>query len=116
MPEVEEKIFKEVIHFHYMTYMATPQHKNACTRNHEIYNFGRPFLGHHNYIHTLSVLCLGVENKTFKEIMQIHHMTYMATPLQKDPLPESHTISNFGKRFLVSFSYICYIPKLIKIG
>ena len=31
------------------------------------YNFGRPFLGHHYYIHSLSYLCLGVEKKIFKE-------------------------------------------------
>ena len=33
--------------FYYMTYMNTPQHKNPCQGGHEIYNFGRPFLGHH---------------------------------------------------------------------
>ena len=32
-----------------MTYMATPEHKNPCPRGHEIYNFIRPFLGHHYY-------------------------------------------------------------------
>ena len=30
-------------------------------------NFGRPFLGHHYYILSLSVLCLGVEKKIFKK-------------------------------------------------
>ena len=45
---------------------------------HEIYNFGRPFLGHHYYILGLSDLCLEVE-EIFKEIMQFHYMTYMAT-------------------------------------
>ena len=29
-PGVEEKIFKEIMHFHNMTYMATPEHKNPC--------------------------------------------------------------------------------------
>ena len=33
----------------YMTYMAPPQHKNPCPGGHEIYNFGRPFLGHFYY-------------------------------------------------------------------
>ena len=41
--------------------------KKPCPRSHEIYNFGRPFLGHHNYILTLSVLCLEEEKKNFKE-------------------------------------------------
>ena len=49
---------------------------------HEIYNFGRPFLGHYYYILTGSLfdLCLGVEKKIFKEIMYFHNVTYMATP------------------------------------
>mgnify|MGYP003692425057 CR=1 FL=1 len=51
---VEKKIFKEMMHFHYMTYMATPYYKNPCPEGHEIYNFGRPFLGNHYYILSLS--------------------------------------------------------------
>ena len=50
----EKKILKEMIHFHYMTYMATPKHKNPYPRGHEIYNFVRPFLTHHNY----ALVCL----------------------------------------------------------
>ena len=50
-----------------MTYMAAPQHKNPCPGIHEIYNFGRPFLGHHYYILSLSDLYLEVEKKIFKE-------------------------------------------------
>ena len=38
-PGVKMKIFKE-IKFHFMTYMATPLHKNTCLRGHGIYNFG----------------------------------------------------------------------------
>ena len=53
---VEKKIFEEIMHFHYMTYMATPQHKNPCPEGHEFYNLGRPFPGHHYYI--LSLVCL----------------------------------------------------------
>ena len=30
--------------------MLTPPHKNSCPRGHEIYKFGRPFLGDHYYI------------------------------------------------------------------
>ena len=63
-----------------MTYMAMPPHKNPCPRGHEIYNFGRPFLGHHYYILGLSDLCLGIEKKIFKEIMHFYYMTYMAMP------------------------------------
>ena len=51
---VEKKIFKEIKHFHYMTYMATPQHKSPCPSGHEIYNFGRPSL----IIITTNLVCL----------------------------------------------------------
>ena len=57
-----------IMHFHYMIDMATPLHKNHCPGGHETYNFGRPFLDHHYYKLSLSVLCLGVEKKIFKEI------------------------------------------------
>ena len=68
------------MHFPYMKYMATPYHKDPCPRVHEIYNFGRTFLGHHYYILILSDICMGVEKKIFIEIMHVHYMTYMATP------------------------------------
>ena len=83
-----------------MTYMAILWHKNPCPRGHEIYNFGRPFLGHHYYILGLSDLCLGIEKKIFKEIMHFHYMTYMATPKHKNPCPRGHEIYNFGRPFL----------------
>ena len=48
---VNKKIFKEIMYFHYMTYMAKPiLRKKTCPGGHEIYNLGRPFLGHHYYI------------------------------------------------------------------
>ena len=89
-----------------MTYMATPSHKNPCPRGHEIYNFGRPFLGHHYYILGLSDLCLGVEKKILKEIMHFYCMTYMATHQHKNPSPRSHEIYNFGRPFLGHLYYI----------
>ena len=63
-----------------MTYMTTPLHKNSCPGGHEIYNFGRPFLGHHNYVHILSDSCLGVEKMICIGKMHFHLMSYMATP------------------------------------
>ena len=105
---VEKKIFKEIMHFYYMTYMAMPQHKNPYPRGHEIYNFGRPFLGHHYYIHGLSDVCLGVEKKIFKEIMHFHYITYMATPEHKNSCPRGHEIYNFGRPFLVIIQQIRY--------
>ena len=55
--------------------MVTPKHKNPCPVGHEIYNFSRPFLGHHYNILSLSDLCLGVKKNIFKEIMNFHYMT-----------------------------------------
>ena len=52
-----------------MTYMVMPSQKNPCPRGHEIYNFGRTFLGHLHYMYIFSLpdLCLRVE-EDFKEI------------------------------------------------
>ena len=55
-----------------MTYMTMPWHENPCPGSHEIYNFGRPFPGHHNLILRMSVLCLEVERRIFKEIHQFY--------------------------------------------
>ena len=44
---VEKKILNEIMHFQFMNYMTTPQPRKPCPGGHEIYNFGRPFLGHH---------------------------------------------------------------------
>ena len=67
-----------------MTYMVTPYRKIPCPGGHESYNFGRPFLAnsyhYNNFILSLSDLCLEVEKKIFKEIMQFHYMTYMTMP------------------------------------
>ena len=54
--------------------------KNHCPRGHEIYNFGKPFLGYHYYKPGLSDLCLGGEKKIFKEIINFSYITYTATP------------------------------------
>ena len=101
----EEKIFKEIMNFHYKTNMDTTLPKNPFPVGNEIYNFGRRFLRHHNYILSLSVLCLGVEKKIFQEIIYFHYMTYMATPLHKNPSPGGHEIYNFGRPFLVHNYY-----------
>ena len=107
---VEKKIFKEIMHFYYMTYMAIPQHKNHCPGGHEIYNFGRPFLGHHYYIFSLSDLCLGLEKKIFLRNTSILHIL-----LQKH-LPLGVGVMKFTIPF--SLPYRCYIrvPNLVKIG
>ena len=76
--------YRRIMHFHYMAIWLYGHAlaKNPCPKGHEIYNFGRPFLGHHNYILNLSMLCLEIEKKIFKEIMHIHYDL-----LTQEPLP-----------------------------
>ena len=102
---VEKTIFKEIMQFHKLFYMITPLHKNPCPRGHDIYNFGRPFLGHHYYIHGLSDLCLGVDKQIFKEIMHFHYMTYVHAPAQ-EPLPQGSWNLQFGWPYLGYHFYI----------
>ena len=45
-----------------------PLHQNHNPGGHDIYNFGRPFLGHYHFTLSLSDLCLGAEI-FFLEIM-----------------------------------------------
>ena len=88
--------------------MTTPHLRNPCTRGHQIYNFGRPFLCHYFYILGLSDLCLGVEKKIFKEIQQFYTF-----------YPKITSLLGWGSwnlQFLVSLPYRCYIPSLVKIG
>ena len=99
--------------FHYITYLATPYHKNSCPGDHEIYNFGGPFLGHHYYILSLCDLCLGVEK-------YFYYITYTATPQHKIPHPRGQEIYNSGRSFLshhnhaLSLSESCILKKIIR--
>ena len=54
---------------------------------HEIYNFNRPFLGYYIYILSLSVLCLRVEKKNFKEIMHFTLWLIWPHPCTSTPAP-----------------------------
>ena len=61
------------MHFHDMNL-----HVNGHTlaqeplpRGHEILNFDRLFPSHHYYILSLSDICMGVEKKIFKEIIDL---------------------------------------------
>ena len=65
MPGSRQEFFKEIMHFHYMTYMAMPQHKILCPRVHEIYNFGRYLLVYRYYILNLSEPCFFINNISF---------------------------------------------------
>ena len=96
-------IEEEIMHFQYMTINALAQ--EPLPGGHVIYNFGKPFLGHHYYILGMSYLCLGVKT-IFKEIMQFHKLSYMITLLHKNPCPRGHDIYNFGRPFVGHHFYI----------
>ena len=64
-----------------------PQHKNPCPGGHIIYNFGRPFLGHHYYILSLSVLCLGRREEDI-----LIHQFYIFYPKITSPWGVGHEI------------------------
>ena len=49
-------------------YLTTPHRWG-----HDIYNFGRPFLGHPYYILSLCEICQGVKKKDFTNIMQFQY-------------------------------------------
>ena len=45
---------EEMMHFHLITYIAKPQHRNSWPGGHEIDDFGRPVLCNHYYTFSLS--------------------------------------------------------------
>ena len=58
MPGSKEKDFKGKMHFPYLTYLwPHPSKKNPAPRGHEVYNFDKPFFGHHYYTLNLSESC-----------------------------------------------------------
>ena len=60
-------------------------------------------------LHTWSYLCLGVEKKSFKEIMHFHFMTYMATPQQK-----KNTCPVMSVKLFIPLSWsLCFPSKLV---
>ena len=81
----EEDFYTEIMHLHFMTYMATPKRKKPCPGGHEIYNFGRPFLGCHYYILTLPDICKGVEKKVFNAFSLYD---FYGHTLPQEPLPQ----------------------------
>ena len=68
-----------------MTNMTMPYHKNSCPCGNNFLNFGRPFLGHHNYILILSDRYLETEKKVFEEMMY-SYIDFYGHPLAQLPL------------------------------
>ena len=85
-----------------------PQHKNSCPVGHEIYNFGRRFLGHHCYTFSLSDQCLDVEKKVFIRNKAFSPHSLYVRILVQEYLNGGHEIYNFGRPFLGHHYYkIC---------
>ena len=66
----EENFFKKYSN----SSLFTPKLPPLWVGVHEIYNFGRPFLGHHYYILGLSDQCLGVEKKFLRNTAILHFL------------------------------------------
>ena len=84
-PRVQKTILKAIMQFHYLTLMATPWQRAPAPgviKFTILVDLSLVIIT----IYLLSVLCLGEEKKTFKEIMHFHYVTYMATPYE-EPLP-----------------------------
>ena len=99
-----KKILKGIMYFHNMTYMATPQRKNPCLGGHEIYNLGRPFLGHHQNILSLFDLCIGGK-KIFKRNNAFSLYDLYGHTIAKNPCPGGHEIYNLGRPFHGHYYY-----------
>ena len=76
---------------------------------HEIYKLGRPFLVYHFFILSLSDLCLGVEQKIFKEIINFLLFTQKLPPLGVG-------VMNLTIIFFYTLPYRCNITKFGKDG
>ena len=84
-----------------MCHIATPSIKKHYPRGHEIYKFGKPFLGHHTYTLSLFDLCLKVEKTIVKELMHYNYMSFMTEPNKMTSVPGVMEFHNVVEPFLV---------------
>ena len=111
---VEKKIFKESVHFHYMTIMTTSWYKIPYPGGHIIYNLSRPFNGYHYYaLLNLSESWQRVEEEIFKRFLNtLICDLYQTTPSHKNPCTGGYVIYTFGKPFLGHHYYILSLSGL----
>ena len=111
MPGRKEEDFKDVMYFHYITYMAISQRKNPSTGVHDSYNLGRPFLCYLYYILILSDLCQQVEKKIFLKKLCIYTMYLIQLhPSTRTPAPEvmKFTIVVDPSLVIINVHLICW--------
>ena len=76
--------------YHYITYMATPLHKNPCPGGNDIYNFGRPLL------YTLFVWTMSRSSEEdFKRYNAFSLYELYGRTLVQATLPGGHEIFQF---------------------
>ena len=78
-----------------------------CPGDHEIYNFGGPFLGHYYYTLSLFDLSLGVEKTIFKEIMYFQYILNVLIIYQY--LFKLHAICSWIKIYQIIVKNSCFL-------
>ena len=85
-PEVEKKLFKDIMHFQYTTNMAMPLPGGMKTK----------ILGHHYHTYTQFVLSMPrIREENYKSSHGLHDHA-----LAQNPLPHGTEIYTFGRPFL----------------
>ena len=88
-----------------LKWLIWPRPSTRTPAPEEINYFSRPFLCHHYGILSLSDPCLGVRKKIFRKLHQFYPKIILLWGL-----------GSWSLQFLVSLSFRCYIPNLVKIG
>ena len=76
---VEKKIFKEIMHFHYMAYVSMPKHKNPCPRG----KFFFTILVNPSFNYYIYSVCLINANEQRKNVLKkyIHFSVFTQNSL-----------------------------------
>ena len=95
------------MHFYYITFnLATHQHKKpSLGRVHEMYNFGRHLLGHHNDILGFCKPCPGLENKYINFILYLKVTSLFNVCVGAWGGGVGHEIYNFLSLYSVDATY-----------
>ena len=107
---VEPSFIKEIMHFHRVTYMATPYHKNNCSGGHGIYNFSRSLLRHHTYIPICKCLIIARRTELLNKYINFKLVTSELSPLWLERHEIYACLSPYPKDACL------YKQNLVKIG
>ena len=82
--------------------------QEPCTGVHEIYNFGRSIIGHHNYIHSLSDICLVVEKTCHKRSIACSLYDLSTRPSTITPAPGSRNLQIlYPSLAIITTHFVC---------